>query len=184
MEKIVKDVMAYFHSTFSTEKNETNDLDLKYIRMLYSNFIENTNCPIYRLFYEIYKDIITKSSKCTFKTTELVIFQCLPRQFLKFFQDCCNYLSMLKQHTDCEKKYSMVLNNFAIHVTNYLVYLHGMYVLKNTPGSLEALSLEEYYGEATFNTEEDRRKIFRKYFIIINSMFDKFLRCTNNIKSL
>lgn len=170
---------------YTCENNELimdeGDLNVKCIQKLYKTF---TNMPIYRLFYEVYKDIINESAHCTFENTGLFFCQCLPRQFPKFLQDCCNYLNLLKRNIDCDQKYSIILFNFAVHVTNYLVYLHGIYVIKNTPGSMNALSLEEYYGEATFDTEEDRKIIFRQYFILINSFFDTFLRCTDNIKSL
>lgn len=136
----------------------------------------------YNLFYKIYEE----SRRTNIQNVVLAFVQCLPRQFLKFLQDCCNYVSLLKDNIDSEDdKYHVILNNFAIHVTNYLVYLHGIYVVKNSPGNVNgARSIEEYYGEATFTTEADRERIFRKYFIVINTVFDRFLRCKTNIRNL
>lgn len=140
---------------------------------------------VYSLFCKIYEEILNEHKHTTFENFALVAIQCLPRHFFKFLQDCCNYVNLLKNNIEHDDKYAVVLNNFARHVTNYLVYLHGIYVVKNTPGNVKgALSIEEYYGEATFNTEADREGIFRKYFIVVNVIFDTVFRCKKNIKNL
>lgn len=195
MENIIGDLFARLARISKLPKNSKQDDDdgksektakSNFVELFFQYWTEGTDTPIYFLFYEIYKETINQSKQCNFEIIELTLLQCLPRQFLRFLQDCCNYLNLLKTNVESDEKYCIILNNFAKHVTNYLVYLHGIYIIKKTPGrsSEVSFSIEEYCGEATFSTEEDRQKTYIKYFIAVNIIFDKLLRCKENIELL
>lgn len=146
---------------------------------------ERKGDPAVRSLVELFDVIVgDAANRCRFRSTALTIVQYLPRHLLRFVQEFCNYTHLLKCNVDDDEKYFVVLENLVVYATNYFVFLHGLYVTKNTSGANEALTPEDYFGDAVFDTAEERDEIFAKYKIIIKGILDKLFMDKNKIRYL
>lgn len=127
------------------------------------------------LLYALLKEGITEIQQCTLTNIILILIQCLPQNLFRFIQECCNYLNLLKRNVDDDDRYFAVLNNFTVFITNYLVSLHGIYVTKHTPGTSSALSIDEYFGKATF-TAKEQKAIYTEYSIVVKTIVDRLFK--------
>lgn len=98
----------------------------------------------------------------------------LPVHAMRFFQEVCIYVRLLKINAHDDDRYFGVFENFCKFVTDYLVFLHGVYITKNTTGAPEtALSLEEYYGKVFFDSEQEKERIALQYKVVVKVILDR-----------
>lgn len=140
---------------------------------LHVNEDVSRNTSLYSLLYELIKETIREIKRCEFESEELIFIQSLPRHLLKFIQDCTKYVHLLQINVDDEENYSTVLRNFTDNIIKYMVCLHALYILKLQPGNKKALSIEDYYGKAIFESEEEGHQIYTMYSIPVKILCDK-----------
>lgn len=128
---------------------------------------------------------IENDKSCLFETSILRILFHLPRHIFRFLQECCTYLHLLKYHNLDEEPRFRVLKNFHEYITNYLVYLHGLYVKKSQVlfestsndcdllyGTNEATTPDEWYGDVGFESIQEKNNIYTQYSVFVTVLLD------------
>lgn len=172
--KIVEYCKRFWHNVLESEIEEFIEQQLR----VFDINITDVKEIFYPLCEAIVQDIKEKSKSMDTSVIDVVtMIDLLPRKLLTFTEECLRYFHLLKINCQNTDRYHDIMHNCSNYIINYLVYLHGIYILKSVDKKPQGLTPEQYFGnEISFSCDEQRDLVFMQYSVPVRIILLKFLK--------
>lgn len=130
------------------------------------------------LYTAIIRDIQEKSTHPRYSNcSDIFIAGLLPRKLFTVLEEVGGFLYLLEINANDTDRRCTIVDNLAQYIIDYVVFLHGYYVLRSTERCYNGLTPKQYYGEEViFPSLYERNAIVSMYSIPIKIVINKWLK--------